>query len=297
MKMIRWALLVVILLAAAVMLVAWYRRRRAIPEQGRVPPGSLALGFAVEFGDTLGIGSFAPTTAVLKLFKLVPDELIPGTLIVGTMIGVVAEAVIFIDSVDVQPALLVSMIALATAGAWFGAGIVARMSRRKIQLAMGSALLVAGAVFAAKNLAWLPADGAALALEGWRFVVADLAALVLGALMTVGIGMYAPTMIVLSLLGMHTLAAFPIMMGACALLQAVGGLKFIETGRFAHRTALGLSLSGVFGVLLAAYVVKSLPLEALRWLVVIVVAYAAALMLRSALARPVPAAAAVSPPP
>ncbi len=297
MNLIRWGLLAIILLAAAAMLLAWFRRRRSLPQQGAPSPGSLALGFAVEFGDTLGIGSFAPTTAVLKLSRMVPDELIPGTLIVGTMIAVVAEAVIFIDSVDVQPSLLVSMIALATAGAWFGAGVVARMSRRKIQLAMGSALLVAGAVFAAKNLAWLPADGAALALEGWRFVAADLAALVLGALMTVGIGMYAPTMIVLSLLGMHTLAAFPIMMGACALLQAVGGLKFIETGRFAHRTALGLSLSGVFGVLLAAYVVKSLPLEALRWLVVAVVAYAATMMLGSALAPAARTEAAVSPPP
>jgi uncharacterized membrane protein YfcA len=297
MKLIRWALLALIVLAAAVMLLAWFRRRRALPQQGAPTLGALALGFAVEFGDTLGIGSFAPTTAVLKLSKMVPDELIPGTLIVGTMIAVVAEAVIFIDSVDVQPALLVSMIALATAGAWFGAGVVARLSRRKIQIAMGSALLVAGTVFAAKNLEWLPADGAALALEGWRFAVADLAALVLGALMTVGIGMYAPTMIVLSLLGMHTLAAFPIMMGACALLQAVGGLKFIETGKFAHRTALGLSLSGVFGVLLAASIVWHLPLQWLRWLVVVVVAYAAAMMLYSALRDAPRAAAAVSPPP
>jgi len=296
MKLIRWGLLAVIVAAAAVMLLAWYRRRRSLPEQGPVPVGSLALGFAVEFGDTLGIGSFAPSTAVLKLFKMVPDELIPGTLIVGTMIAVVAEAVIFIDAVDVQPSLLVSMIALATAGAWLGAGVVARMSRRKIQLAMGAALLVAGAVFAAKNLDILPPDGATLSLEGWRFWVADLAALVLGALMTVGIGMYAPTMIVLSLLGMHTLAAFPIMMGACALLQAVGGLKFIETGRFAHRTALGLTLSGVFGVLLAAFVVKSLPLDKLRWLVVAVVTYAAVMMLLSA-RRAAPPAVALSQPP
>jgi uncharacterized membrane protein YfcA len=289
---IRVGLLAAILIAALVMLIAWFRRRSAAPEQGAPTPGALALGFAVEFGDTLGIGSFAPTTAMFKLFRMVPDELIPGTLIVGTLVGVVLQAVIFIGSVDVQPSLLVSMIGLATLGAWLGAGVVARLSKRRIQLAMGSALLVAATVFAAKNLGWLPPDGAALALDGWRFAVADLASLVLGALMTIGIGMYAPTMIVLSLLGMHTLAAFPIMMGACALLQAVAGLRFIGAAKFAQSVSLSLSLSGVFGVLLAAFVVKSLSLEWLRWLVVVVVVVAATLMLRAALG-----AARVSPQP
>jgi uncharacterized membrane protein YfcA len=197
----------------------------------------------------------------------------------------VLQAAIFIGSVDVQPALLISMIVLATLGAWLGAGVVARLSKRRIQLGMGSALLVAAAVFAAKNLGLLPADGATLALYGWRFVVADLASLVLGALMTIGIGMYAPTMIVLSLLGMHQLAAFPIMMGACALLQAVAGLRFIDSAKFAQSASVSLSIAGIFGVLLAAFVVKSLPLEALRWLVVVVVVIAATLMLRAGLGR------------
>ena len=282
MDLIRWGLLAVILIAALVMLLAWFRRYRAAPEQGAPTAGALALGFAVEVGDTLGIGSFAPTTAMFRLFRMVPDELIPGTLIVGTLVGVVLQAVIFIGSVDVQPALLVSMIALATLGAWLGAGVVARLSRRRIQIGMGSALLIAAAVFAAKNLGLLPADGATLALYGWRFVAADFASLVLGALMTIGIGMYAPTMIVLSLLGMHQLAAFPIMMGACALLQAVAGLRFIDSGRYAQRASLSLSIGGIFGVLLAAFVVKSLPLEWLRWLVVVVVVIAATLMLRAA---------------
>jgi uncharacterized membrane protein YfcA len=292
MDLIRWGLLAAIVIAALVMLAAWFRRRAAAPQQGAVTPGAALLGFAVEFGDTLGIGSFAPTTAMFKLTGMVPDELIPGTLIVGTMVGVVLQAVIFIGSVQVQPSLLVSMIALATLGAWFGAGVVARLSKRRIQVGMGSALLVAAAVFAAKNLEWLPPDGATLALDGWRFVVADLASLVLGALMTIGIGMYAPTMIVLSLLGMHQLAAFPIMMGACALLQAVAGLRFIDSAKFAQRTSLGLTLGGIGGVLLAAFVVKSLPLEWLRWLVVAVVAYAATMMLRAGLGSP-----AVSPQP
>jgi uncharacterized membrane protein YfcA len=38
----------------------------------------------------------------------------------------------------------------------------------------------------------------------------------------------------------------------------------------------------VIGVFVAAYIVKSLPLIALRWLVIVVIAYAAFAMLRSA---------------
>ncbi len=46
--------------------------------------------------------------------------------------------------------------------------------------------------------------------------------------------------------------------------------------------ALALTLGGIPGVLLAAYVVKSLPLTTIRWLVVVVVLYAALSMLNAA---------------
>jgi uncharacterized membrane protein YfcA len=281
MDLIKFALLAVILAAALVLGVTWFRHRRAVPEARAPRPAEAAVGFVTEFFDTLGIGSFAPTTAAFKLLRMVPDELIPGTLNVGHAAGVVLQSLIFITAVAVSPALLVAMVLAATVGAWFGAGVVSRLSRHAIQLGMGLALLVAGAVFAAKNLGILADGGEALALDGWKFVVATVAALVLGALMTVGIGMYAPTMIVVALLGLHPLAAFPIMMGACALLQCVAGLRFISNARFATGPALGLTLGGVPAVLLAAFVVKQLPLTTLRWLVVGVVTYAALAMLRS----------------
>ena len=178
------------------------------------------------------------------------------------------------------------MVLAATVGSWFGAGIVSVLPRRTIQLFMGVALIIAGAVFAAKNLHWLPSDGIVLALSGWKFWVAVLASLILGALMTAGIGMYAPTMILIALLGMNPLAAFPIMMGACALLQSVSGIRFIRSARFAFGAALGLTLGGFTGVLIAAFVVKELPLEWLRWLVVGVVFYAAIAMLRARADQP-----------
>jgi uncharacterized membrane protein YfcA len=251
----------------------------------RPTPAEGLIGFTVAFFDTLGIGSFAPTTAIFKLRRMMPDELIPGTLNVGLTTAAIAESLIFVTSIIVDPVLLVTVVLGAAAGAWLGAGVVARMPRRAIQITMGIALLIAGSVFAAINLGALPGGGTAMNLSGWKFAMAVGINVGLGALMSAGIGLYAPCMITLALLGMHPLAAFPIMMGACALLQPVASLRFFQTGKFAWGPALGLSIGGLFGVLVAAYIVKSLPLIALRWLVIVVIAYAAFAMLRSA-ARP-----------
>jgi uncharacterized membrane protein YfcA len=248
-------------------------------------PIELLIGFVTDFFDTLGIGSFAPTTAIYKLRRLVPDELIPGTLNVGHTPAAIAESLIFVTAILVDPVLLITMVGVAAAGAWLGAGIVARLPRRAIQVIMGIALLIAGAAFAAKNLGILPPGGTAMALSGWQFGLAVGINFILGALMSAGIGLYAPCMITLALLGMHPLAAFPIMMGACALLQPVASLRFFQTGKFAWGAALGLAFAGVFGVLIAAYIVKSLPLLWLRWLVVVVITYTAFAMLRSAASR------------
>jgi uncharacterized membrane protein YfcA len=240
------------------------------------------IGFTVAFFDTLGIGSFAPTTAILKLRRMVPDELIPGTLNVGLTPAALTEALIFVTAIIVDPVLLVTVVVSAAAGAWLGAGVVARLPRRAIQITMGFALAVAGCVFTAVNLGALPGGGVAMSLGGWKFGLAVGINFVLGALMSAGIGLYAPCMITLALLGMHPLAAFPIMMGACALLQPVASLRFFQTGAFAWGPSLGLAFGGIAGVFVAAFIVKSLPLVALRWLVIVVIAYAAFAMLRSA---------------
>ncbi|HEY1724928.1 MAG TPA: sulfite exporter TauE/SafE family protein [Steroidobacteraceae bacterium] len=261
---------------------AWVRRGRA---HGRGEPpsmGDVLIGFVTDFGDALGIGSFAPTTALYKLRGTPADELIPGTLNIGHNAAAFLETLIFTTVVAVEPVLLATMVASASVGAWLGAGIVGRLPRRAVQLAMGAALLTAAIFLAMSNLGAFPAGGTAMALAGWRFGVAVGINFVLGALMTIGIGNYAPSVVLLSLLGMHPLGAFPIMMGTCGIVQPVAGLRFIRSGRFAWGPALGLTLGGIAGVLLAVYVVKQLPLKVLRWGVIVVVTYAAASMLRSA---------------
>jgi hypothetical protein len=146
---------------------------------------------------------------------------------------------------------------------------------------MGFALLIAGCVFAATNLHLIPGGGVAMSLTGWRLGLMIAVNFVLGAFMSIGIGLYAPCMIVANLLGLHPLASFPIMMGACALVQPTAGLQFFKSGRYGFGTSVALAVGSIPGVLLAAFIVKQLPLVYLRWLVVLVVIFAASAMLRS----------------
>jgi len=272
------------LIAAAftvVMLVVATRRGQLRPN-----PEAVVLGAVTNFFDTLGIGSFAPTTAWLKLRRLVPDRFIPVTLNTGHALPSVVQALIFITLVRVDPLLLAACIVSAVCGATLGAPLVLRLPVRVVQGVVGVALLIAATIYALANLGMMPAGGDALALPQNLFIIAVVVHFVLGALMTFGIGMYAPSLMMLSLMGLNPTAAFPIMMGACAFLMPVSGLRFLRSEGIDLRVLLGITLGGIPAVLLAAYIVKSLPLVGLRWGVVVVVLYAAALLLRSALTAP-----------
>jgi uncharacterized membrane protein YfcA len=251
---------------------------------GRAWPGlwHLVIGFITDFFDTLGIGSFAVTTSMYKLGNVVDDAKVPGTLNVGHAIPTFVQALLFIGTVPVEMNTLVSMIAASVVGAWLGAGVVARWPRRRIQIGMGVLLLGAATIIVLRVTGLVPGGGEALGLHGTRLVIGVAGNLVLGALMTLGIGLYAPCMILVYLLGMTPTAAFPIMMGSCAFLMPAASVRFVREGRYDLRAALGLTLAGTPAVLIAFYIVKSLPLKALQWLVVGVVVYTAFAMLRSA---------------
>jgi uncharacterized membrane protein YfcA len=275
-------LLVALVVVNVAFVIGWFWARRRHALHGRPGVADLVIGFVTDFLDTLGIGSFAPTTALFKFRGVPADELIPGTLNVGHNAAAALETLLFVTAVPVEPLLLVCMVGSAAVGAWLGAGIVSRLPRRAIQLFMGTALLIAACFFAMRNLGAFPAGGVAFGLAGWRFAIAVAVNFVLGALMCIGIGNYAPSMIVLALLGLNPLAAFPIMMGSDGLVQPVASLGFFRSGRFAQGPALGLVLGGTVGVLVAFYIVRELPLTAMRWLVTVVVTYAALTLLRSA---------------
>jgi uncharacterized membrane protein YfcA len=271
-------------------LVYGMRRARRIAKANASPanpaaptPGGVATGFVTNFFDTLGIGSYAPTTAIFRFWKLVPDEQIPGTMNVGHTLPTIVQAFIFTRLVPVDARTLILMIAAAIAGAWLGAGVVASWPRRTIQLGMGLALTCAATLMLVSLFHLTPAAGDALELSGGKLVIAVGVNFILGALMTLGIGLYAPCLILISLLGMNPTAAFPIMMGSCAFLMPVASARFIRRGAFDPRAVMGLLIGGIPAVLIAAFIVKSLPLTAVRWLVIVVVLYTAATLLRAAM--------------
>jgi len=269
----------------ALFLVRWILEgRRISAEIGAAAPTplNLTIGFVTNFFDTLGIGSFATTTAAFRLFHVVPDELIPGTIIVGDALAVLTQAVLFISVVAVDPLQLTALIIVCVAGGWIGAGIVSSLSRRAIQLGIGVALLVALAFMVFGLFGWTPTGGSAIALSPAAFALALAINFALGALLPLGIGNYAPSLVVFSLLGMDPKAAFPIMMGSGAFVATVAGVRFLSARRFHQQAALGLTFGGIPGVMAAVWLVKSLPLEALRVVVLVVVGYVSVTLLRSA---------------
>jgi len=284
-------LLLALLAEAAWFIVAWtmaerQRKAQAVGDGTGAPEKPATayhtfVGFVASFFDTLGIGNFATTTSMFKLRGTVPDEKIPGTLNVGYALPTVVQALIYITIVDVDFWTMTLMIAASGVGAWLGAGIVSRWPRKKVQIGMGLALVAAAALMIYSQV-HRGSGGLALELRDAKLAAGIAGNFGLGALMTIGIGLYAPCLILVSLLGMNPAAAFPIMMGSCAFLMPVGGIRFIRRGSYSLATSIVMTLSSIPAVLIAAYIVKSLPLTILRWLVVVVVVYTAAMMLCSA---------------
>lgn len=247
-------------------------------------PLALGTGAVTNFFDTLGIGSFATTTTIFRSTNHVRDEKMPGTLNVGHTVPTFLEAIVFtaLFRTAIDSATLVEMIIAAVAGAWLGARVFGGWPRRKIQVGMGIALLAAVGIMFFRQVWGDPAGGELVKLEGTRLIIGLAGNFVLGMLMTLGIGLYAPCMILISMLGMSPIAAFPVMMGSCAFLMPVASGNFIKLKSVDLRASLGLLIGGIPGVLVAYYVVKSLPLSMLKWLVMGVVVYTAISMLVAA---------------
>lgn len=239
------------------------------------------MGAATLFLDVLGIGNFAPATAIMKFFKQIDDRKIPGTLNVFTSIPEIFSASFLITAIDVEPVTLVSMIISSSVGAYLGASIISRFSVQKVRLTIAVALLATAIIMVCGLMGWMPSGGEARGLTGASLVIANIGNFVIGALMTAGIGAYAPCMALVYFLGMSPIVAFPIMMGSCAFLMPIASLKFIKEGAYDRKIALIVTVTGIAGVLVAVLFVKSIPLDVLRWLVLAVIIYTAMTMLNS----------------
>jgi len=275
------ALLIPLALAAlfyAVMLTRAALARRAGPGFE-----AIVLGVITNFFDTLGVGSFAPTMAWLKFRRLVPDRLIPRTMLAGHTLPAVVQAIIFLVllGVLVDPVLLIGCVLATLAGGLLGVSVVIRTKVWVVQLVVGLALILAACMYALTNLHLMPGGGTATSLPLTLMLIAIAANFVFGLLLNFGIGNYAPTLIMLSLMGMDPRLCFPIMAAGAALTASGASMRYIAIGEIDLRIAIGIAVGGVPATLVAAFIVKSMSLETLRWLVVGVVLYAAVVMLRA----------------
>lgn len=240
------------------------------------------IGFVVDFFDALGIGAFAPQIALLKFTRQVDDKVMPGTLNVANTLPALIEAIIFIKIIEVDSLTLVLMLASATVGAIFGAGIVSKFSVRKVRIVIGIALLFAAFFMLATRFGWIQGGGEQTGLTGIKLIIAVVINCILGALNTAGIGLFAPCMALVFALGMSPKVAFPIMMGSCAFLMPAASVKFIKEGAYNRKASFSMAIAGTLAVLIAVFIVKSLPLDILKWVVFFVIVITSIVMLRAA---------------
>lgn len=245
---------------------------------------NVIISAIANFFDTLGIGSFAIATTAWKFTKSNSDDLIPGTLNVAFAIPVITEATIFIQRIEMDTLTLVLMIAASAIGATIGAKIISGLDIMKIRVIMGIALIIVAAITLCKINAFGPFGiiGTARGLSGAMLAVGIVANFLLGALMTAGIGLYAPCMALVLLLGMSADVAFPVMMGSCAYLMPSAGITFVKEGKYHRGATIPMIISGVIGVLIAGFIVTSLPLTLLTYLVCIVMIICAVMFFNDA---------------
>ena len=220
----------------------------------------------------------------MKLRRLVPDRLIPPTMLVGLTPPAMAESVIFLIllGVKVDPVLLFGCAIAVLLGGLLGAPLVARARVWIVQLVVAIGLSLAAIAYAMTNLHLMPGGGTAAGLPLTLTIIAIAANFGFGVLLNFGVGNYAPTLVTLSLMGMDPRLIFPIMAAGAAVMGAGACVRHIQMGQMDLKVVVGLAIGGIPAVLVAAFIVKTMPIEPLRWLVTVVVVYAAAVMFRSA---------------
>lgn len=278
------ALLVLAMLFIFLLLVRHIRKNKINPFK-RFWTG-FWIGLVTDALDTLGIGSFATTTTCFKLTKLVTDDRkLPGTMTVGHVLPVLIQSLCFIFVVKVEVLTLVTMAAAAFIGAYFGTKITKNWHTPTVQRILGGLLILAALIMIFRMI-FHPGDNLSDAVHGlhgiWLFVGIAFNFTV-GVLMTMGLGNYAPELILFSLMGLSPTVAMPVMMLDAAMIMTASSSQFIKADRVSWDGFAGIVLGGIIGVLLAVFFLTNLDLNSLKLLVVLIVIFTGGMLIRSSL--------------
>ena len=271
-------------LALAILVYALVLARTAIAARATPKVEALLLGAVVNFFDTFGISSFAQTTAWMKFRRMVPDRLIPPTMIAGLTPPAMAESIVFLWllGVRVDPVLLFGAAMATFVGGVVGAPLVVRARAWIVQMTVAIGLALAGIAFVLSIAGRLPVGGTASGLPIGLTTIAIAVSFLLGLLANFGVGNYAPTLVMLSLMGMDPHYCFPIMASGASLMGAGSSMRFIKVPELDLRIVVGLTLGGIPAVLVAALIVKKMDVDLLRYVITVVVFYTAVVMARAA---------------
>lgn len=238
-----------------------------------------------QFFDTLGIGSYGTLTAWFKITKAVPDKKIPGTLNTCTVVSCAFMTVAYTTTIEVEIATLLVPVVTSTIGSFVGASVISKLPVNKIRYGMAAALIVVALIMILRQFGIFPVGGDAIGLSAGKLVVVGIISLILGALMTIGVGIYAPMMALVFLMGLSPDVAYPIMMGSCAFLIPTAGIKFIMASRksgeakYDRKSAICVNYIGCIGVAIAVFVITSIPMDVLKWIVVAVLTYTSIMLI------------------
>lgn len=278
-------LLILFIVVILSMLMKDYRKNKEQNISRKARICNYIIGFVFQFLDALGIGSFATTMTAFKLTKSVPDALIPGTLNIGASIPCVIQALLFITVIEIDMGTLAAMVGACVVGTLVGVRMNRKLPERAIKTTMAIGLFLAALLMLFSKMGWGPAGGIAIGLSGFKLAVGIVCNFVLGILLPLGIGNYAPCMVIVYMLGMSPAVAFPLMMCSAAFGLSTSTLRFIQSGNYQRQGAWAVLTVGSIGVIIAVKIVKSLPLDVLQWLVIVVVLYTSATLFKQVLSR------------
>lgn len=264
-------LLIVVMIAMFIVVIRSYLLHRQ-PIFKRFGLGML-IGFITDFGDTLGIGSFATTTAAFRMTHYIDDDRkLPGTLNAVHAIPVMFQALFFITAVKVELTTLLPMTTAAVIGAYVGTHVTKKWHAPTVQRVMAIALLIAVIIMIVRMVT-TPGSNNSMGVHGlhsWWLILGIVFNFGIGVLMTMGLGNYAPELIFFSLMGVNPAVAFPVMMLDAALIMPTTALNVIKMDRVSWRGFAGVAIGGVLGVIVAAKFFTSMDVDLLNKLIVVV---------------------------
>lgn len=259
-------------------ILSLYRQTRHANESRSKKWPLLLTGFVANVADTLGLGSFAVVVACNHRWKFVDDKQLPGTLNAHSVLPAMLQSILFLNFVEMDMALLLAFVAAACVGGIFSGLLVSKLDKQTIRILMVAGFSVIGLLIAANQLDLLPVGGEATTLPLNRYWIGIPAMVLAGMLPGIGAGLYVPIQVILFLLGLSPLVAFPIMTTAGAIVQSLTAYTFVVKKEVAVKESLWLTLSGMVGVAIAVPLVTYVNLTTLRWLLVGIVFYNAWMM-------------------